>query len=103
VTCRSTRSPIPAAPVYSYCADPRTSSKLNICVSPYPECGPAATTPSRTCSVTGTTLTAEIAFDLDGGFLYGTVQISSSHPATGPVTGETGSFAAATGTIAGTV
>jgi hypothetical protein len=60
-------------------------------------------TPSRTCSVTGTTLTAGIASDLGGGSLYDTVQISSSHPATGPVTGETGSFATATGTITGTV
>jgi hypothetical protein len=76
---------------------------LTIFVSPYPERGPAAMTPSRTCSVTGTTFTAEIAFDLDGGFRYGTVQISSSHPATGPVTAETGRFAAATRTITGTV
>ena len=54
-------------------------------------------------TVTGTTLSADITFDLNGGFLYGTIQITPGHPATSPVTGGTGSFAGATGTITGTV
>ena len=49
----------------------------------------------------GTTAnTADIAFALNGGLLYGTLTISrSTGSATGPVTGGTGSFAGATGTI----
>ena len=52
----------------------------------------------------GTTAnTADIAFALNGGLLYGTLTISrSTGSATGPVTGGTGSFAGAIGTITGT-
>ena len=52
----------------------------------------------------GTTAnTADIAFALNGGLLYGTLTISrSTGTAAGPVTGGTGSFAGATGTITGT-
>lgn len=50
-----------------------------------------------------TTNAADIVFDFNGGFLYGTFTISRSNGAvTGSVTGGTGSFAGATGTITGT-
>jgi hypothetical protein len=50
-----------------------------------------------------TTSTADITFDLNGGLLDGTLTISrSTGTAAGPVTGGTGSFAGATGTITGT-
>jgi len=50
-----------------------------------------------------TTNTADIVFALDGGLLDGTLTINrSAGTATGPVTGGTGSFAGAIGTITGT-
>jgi hypothetical protein len=56
-----------------------------------------------TVTIGTTTNTADIAFDLNGGLLDGTLTISrSTGAATGPVTGGTGSFAGATGTITGT-
>jgi hypothetical protein len=49
-----------------------------------------------------TTSSADIAFVLSGGFLYGSLKVSrSTGAATGPVTGGTGSFSGATGTITG--
>jgi hypothetical protein len=46
--------------------------------------------------------TADVAIDISGGFLYGTVTTTNSGKTlTGKVTGGTGTFAAATGTITG--
>jgi hypothetical protein len=50
-----------------------------------------------------TTNTADFAFDLNGGLLYGTLTINrSAGTASGSVTGGTGSFSGATGTITAT-
>jgi hypothetical protein len=49
-----------------------------------------------------TTSSADIAFVLSGGFLYGSLKVSlSTGAAAGRVTGGTGSFSGATGTITG--
>jgi hypothetical protein len=53
-------------------------------------------------TVTGeTTATADIAFDLNGGFLYCALHLSLLGPATGKVTGGTGRFSGANGKFYG--
>src|SRR5215472_3558951 len=45
------------------------------------------------------TATGGVALDLNGGFLYGTLKTTNGQLVTGTVTGGTGSFKGATGTI----
>jgi hypothetical protein len=53
-------------------------------------------------TVTGSTATANVAVDVKGGFLYGVVTSTDGGKTfTGKVTGGTGAFKGATGTIAG--